>query len=189
MSKLLYLCAVTVLGAGLSACSSSPSPTTPSATATALVADAALEAQPDSAAAAKPGSQTIVQIVLAEDGEFDVLQAAVIRAGLADVLAGPRQFTVFAPTDAAFVTTLGVADEAAAIAAIDALPLADLTNILQYHVTNGRRTSRSVLAAPQYEMLNGGVLTRDALVAAGIAKADISASNGIIHVINRVLLP
>ncbi len=64
-----------------------------------------------------------------------------------------------------------------------------LTNILLYHVTEGRRNSRSVLAAPSYEMLNGMILSRDALAAAGIAATDISASNGIIHVINSVLLP
>ncbi len=64
-----------------------------------------------------------------------------------------------------------------------------LSNILLYHVTEGRRNSRSVLAAPSYEMLNGMILSRDTLAAAGIAATDISASNGIIHVINSVLLP
>ena len=48
---------------------------------------------------------------------------------------------------------------------------------------------RAVLAAPGYVMLNGAKLTRDQLSAAGIAATDISASNGIVHVINRVLLP
>ena len=141
------------------------------------------------AKAAKPGTSTIVAIVLANDGEFDVLQAAVVRAGLVDVLNGKRQFTVFAPTDAAFIKTLGVADEAEAIAAVNALPVEALTNILLYHVTAGRHTSTSVLAAPGYRMLNGDRLTRDDLSVAGIAATDISASNGIIHVINSVLLP
>jgi len=141
------------------------------------------------AKAAKPGTSTIVAIVLANDGEFDVLQAAVVRAGLVDVLNGNRQYTVFAPTDAAFIKTLGVADEAQAIAAVNALPLEALTNILLYHVTAGRHTSTSVLAAPSYRMLNGDRLTRDELAAAGIAATDISASNGVIHVINSVLIP
>ena len=141
------------------------------------------------AKAAKPGTSTIVSIVLANDGEFDVLQAAVVRAGLVDVLNGNRQFTVFAPTDAAFIKTLGVADEAEAIAAVNALPVEALTNILLYHVTAGRHTSTSVLAAPGYRMLNGDRLTRDELAAAGIAATDISASNGVIHVINSVLIP
>ena len=141
------------------------------------------------AKAAKPGTSTIVAIVLANDGEFDVLQAAVVRAGLVDVLNGKRQYTVFAPTDAAFIATLGAADEAEAIAAVNALPVEALTNILLYHVTAGRHTSTSVLAAPGYRMLNGERLTRDELAAAGIEATDISASNGIIHVINSVLIP
>jgi uncharacterized surface protein with fasciclin (FAS1) repeats len=141
------------------------------------------------AAAAKPGTSTIVAIVLADDGEFDVLQAAVVKAGLVDVLNGKNQYTVFAPTDAAFINTLGVADEAAAIAVVNALPVEALTDILLYHVTEGRRTSTSVLAAPKYSMLNGQSLSRDELAAAGVAKTDISASNGVIHVINSVLLP
>jgi uncharacterized surface protein with fasciclin (FAS1) repeats len=143
----------------------------------------------EAAAAAKPGSMTIVEIVLADDGEFDVLQAAVVRAGLVDALNGKRQYTVFAPTDAAFVKTLGVADEAEAIAAVEALPVDALTDILLYHVTKGRRTSTSVLAAPNYWMLNGEYLSRAELADAGIAATDKSASNGIIHVINSVLLP
>jgi len=143
----------------------------------------------DVAAAAKPGISTIVAIVLADDEEFDVLQAAVVKAGLVDALNGTDQYTVFAPTDAAFIKTLGVADEAAAIAAVKALPVEALTNILLYHVTGGRRTSTSVLSAPEYLMLNGEYLSRSTLAAAGIAKTDISASNGIIHVINSVLMP
>ncbi|MGE0702531.1 MAG: fasciclin domain-containing protein [Vicinamibacterales bacterium] len=190
MSRLFLACAVTVLGAGLTGCADSKSPAAPSPSATtALTADVALDAKPAHAAAARPGDRTIVENVLADDGEFDVLQAAVVRAGLAGTLNGEGQYTVFAPTDAAFVATLGAANEAAAVAAVEGLPLADLTNILLYHVTEGRRTSRSVLAAPRYEMLNGGILTRDALAAAGIAQTDISASKGVIHVINRVLLP
>ena len=96
---------------------------------------------------------------------------------------------MFAPTDAAFVTTLGVANEAAAIAAVNSLDLDTLKNILLFHVTHGRRNSKSVLAAPGYVMLNGEKLTREQLSAAGIAATDISASNGIVHVINHVLLP
>jgi uncharacterized surface protein with fasciclin (FAS1) repeats len=141
------------------------------------------------AKAAKPGTSTIVSIVLANDGEFDVLETAVKRAGLVDALNGGRQYTVFAPTDAAFIRTLGVDDEAEAIAAVNALPLEALTDILLYHVTAGRHTSTSVLAAPGYRMLNGDRLTRDELKDAGIQATDISASNGIIHVINHVLMP
>ena len=151
---------------------------------------------------AKPGDATIVEIVLADDGEFDVLQAAVIEAGLAGALSSPDdQYTVFAPTDAAFVATFrsvlgnGALTEGDVIAFIQAggvdTALGDgaLANILLFHVTNGRRTAKSVVHAPQYRMLNGERLTRAQLFAAGIAATDISASNGVIHVINSVLLP
>ena len=162
------------------------------------IAGPALAVHPGS----KPGDSTIVDIVLADDGEFDVLQAAVIEAGLAGVLSSPDgQFTVFAPTDAAFVATfrsllhdysLTEADVIAFIQSggVDtALGDGALRNILLFHVTNGRRTSTSVVHAPRYEMLNGEALSRSQLLAAGIAAVDISASNGVIHVINAVLLP
>ena len=153
-------------------------------------------------AGAKPGSSTIVEIVLAEDNEFDVLQAAVIEAGLVGALSSTDdQYTVFAPTDAAFVSTfravLGDATltEAQVIAFIDgggvdtALGAGTLVDILLFHVTNGRRTSTSVVAAPGYQMLNGDRLSRAQLLDAGIAAVDVSASNGVIHVIEAVLLP
>jgi uncharacterized surface protein with fasciclin (FAS1) repeats len=154
------------------------------------------------ASGAKPGNQTIVEIVLADDAEFDVLQAAVIEAGLAGALSSTDdQFTVFAPTDAAFVATFRevLSDdsltEADVIAFIEsggvdtALGDGTLANILLYHVTNGRRTSTSVIHAPRYQMLNGDSLSRGQLVDAGIVAVDISASNGVIHVIGAVLLP
>lgn len=177
---------VVVLGAGVTACSSSSSPVSPASPA---VAGDVSVAPAGRGVSAKPGALTIVGIVLQDDGEFDVLQAAVVRAGLVDALNGRTQYTVFAPTDLAFITTLGVADEAAAIAAVNGLPLDDLRNILLFHVTNGRRTSTSVLAAPSYSMLNGSALTRDQLQAAGIITPDVMASNGVVHVIGRVLLP
>jgi uncharacterized surface protein with fasciclin (FAS1) repeats len=132
---------------------------------------------------------TIVGIVLQDDGEFDVLQAAVVRAGLVDALNGKNQYTVFAPTDQAFADALGGGDEAAALAAVQSIDVDTLADILLFHVTSGRRTSTSVLAAPAYSMLNGAMLTRDQLSAAGIAATDVAASNGIVHVINGVLLP
>ena len=191
MTNSLGTIGIGLLALNLTACSGASSSVAPTAASgsAAPSAGASSEAQPAPASAAKPGDLTIVGIVLQDDGEFDVLQAAVVRAGLVDTLNGARQYTVFAPTDMAFVTTLGVADEAAAIAAVNGLPLATLTDILKYHVTNGRRTSTSVLAAPAYRMLNGQMLTRDALAAAGIATPDVSASNGIVHVIDAVLMP
>jgi uncharacterized surface protein with fasciclin (FAS1) repeats len=155
----------------------------------AFVPAAIAQGNSEAAKSAKPGPNTIVEIVVADDGEFDVLQAAVTRAKLVDALNGEGQFTVFAPTDAAFIKTLGVETEAEALAVVEALPIDALTNILLYHVTEGRRISTSVLAAPNYQMLNGQKLTRETLAEAGIAKTDVSASNGIIHIIESVLIP
>ena len=193
--NLLKVLALGVLSLGVTSCSSptASSPVDPSSAAGAPTSlspsRSSVQPTPLTAAGAKPGDKTIVEIVLADDGEFDVLQAAVVRAGLVDALNGTAQYTVFAPTDLAFVTTLGVANEAAAIDAVNGLAVDALTDILLYHVTNGRRNSNAVLGAPRYQMLNGDTLTRDDLVAAGIAATDISASNGIVHVINAVLLP
>jgi uncharacterized surface protein with fasciclin (FAS1) repeats len=193
MNKIVSLFCVGVLGAGITACGSATSPVEPSAATAApaslTAGETGVNARPGFAVAAKPGPKTIVEIVVEDDGEFDVLQAAVIRAGLVDTLNGKTQYTVFAPTDQAFVTTLGVADEAAAIAAVEGLPIEALTDILLYHVTNGRRNSQSVLAAPGIRMLNGDTLTRQTLLDAGIAAADVAASNGVVHVINAVLIP
>ncbi len=185
--KLPGVLAIGVLALGVTACSSS-SPVSPSSAAT-TAQGASLEARPSQAVGAKPGPLTIVGLVQQDDDEFDVLQAAVVRAGLVDALNGTRQYTVFAPTDQAFVSTLGVANEAAAIAAVNGLALDTLTNILLYHVTEGRRNSTSVLGAPRYSMLNKQTLTRETLSAAGIALPDQSASNGIVHVIGAVLMP
>lgn len=158
-------------------------------------------ARPGFAEGAQPSDATIVDIVVG-NSSFDILRTAVIKAGLAGALSGPGQYTVFAPTDAAFVSTfravLGNPEltEADVIAFIDAGGVdaafgnGALRNILLYHVTDGRRISASVLGAPGYRMLNGDWLTRGELVAAGVQPADISASNGVIHVLSGgVLLP
>ena len=192
MTKILTAIGIAGLAFSVAACRSTTSPVSPTSVASVPAFDAreaTTSARPNAAAGAKPGNLTIVGLVLQDADEFDVLQAAVIRANLVEALNGTKQYTVFAPTDLAFVTTLSVADEAAAIAAVNSMPDETLTDILLFHVTHGRRISRSVLAAPSYEMLNGDKLTRTQLAAAGLGATDISASNGIVHVINAVLLP
>lgn len=142
---------------------------------------------------AKPGDSTIVEIVVSNPGgDFDVLLAAVLAADPAvlSALGDNEQYTVFAPTDQAFINTLGVASEAEAIATLQSLPQDALTDILLYHVIDGRRTGTSVLAAPRYDTLLGETLTRGELAAAGVQAANISASNGVVHVLTTdVLLP
>jgi uncharacterized surface protein with fasciclin (FAS1) repeats len=150
----------------------------------------------ESGMATKPGGQTITQIVVNNDN-FNILKAAVVEAGLDGVLSGSNQYTVFAPTDQAFINLVAAltekdaseVTEAEAITTVEGLGNEFLTNVLLYHVTEGRRNSTSVLAAPSYQMLNNQSLSREELSEAGIASTDLSASNGVIHVINAVLLP
>jgi uncharacterized surface protein with fasciclin (FAS1) repeats len=135
---------------------------------------------------------TIVDVALAvnaQTGEFSTLIAAVLRADLAGALAADGQRTVFAPTDAAFAKLGLDADN------IDGVPLDALTDILLYHVTGGRRDAASVTDKTRIRMLNGG-FTRISVQGDGayindakIVAVDIAASNGIIHVIDAVLLP
>ena len=131
---------------------------------------------------------TIVDVAVAAE-DFDILVAAVQEAGLVETLSGNRQLTVFAPTDEAFealAAELGVEVG-------DLLELDELEDILTYHVTSGRRKSPSVVNASEIEMLNGDLVDVDGTVLndgqAEIIDTDIEASNGVIHVIDGVLLP
>lgn len=143
--------------------------------------------------AAPPDTPSIVDIALAvnaENGEFSTLIAAVVAADLVETLSGNRQFTVFAPTDAAFAE-LGL--NAGNIGEL--VDKATLTNILLYHVAHGHRLSQSVVNAQQIRMLNkdfthvstteAGTFINDSM----IVGVDIEARNGVIHVIDKVLLP
>ena len=98
MTKIIGALGIGVLSLGVVACNSSSSPVAPSA---------AMGATEAAGPGAEPGDMTIVEIVLQDDGEFDVLQAAVVQAGLVDALSGSDQLTVFAPTDAAFCQHIG----------------------------------------------------------------------------------
>jgi uncharacterized surface protein with fasciclin (FAS1) repeats len=144
------------------------------------------------AAAVATQTPTLVEVAIAvneETGEFSTLIAAVVAAGLVDDLSANGQRTVFAPTDAAFAE-LGLD-----AGNIGALPVETLRSILLYHVTPGRREASSVVSATRIRMASGGftqirvengaVLINDATIVA----TDVLAGNGIIHVIDGVLLP
>ncbi len=148
------------------------------------------QARPPWASAAQPGDQSIVEIAQGDD-DFSVLVAAVVHAGFDGLLSGNQQLTVFAPTNDAFVKFLdGVETPAEAIGAIHDLDPEVVGDILAYHVINGRRTSQSVLAAPSYQTLSGQRLTQDELVPKlNTEMLNISASNGVVHVLNEVLVP
>ncbi len=143
--------------------------------------------------AREPGP-TIVETAIAvnaQTGEFDHLIEAVVAAGLVDTLNGNRQFTVFAPTDAAFEAlfdTLGVDG-------ISDIPPATLRAVLLHHVAPGERFSGAVVGSTRVRLLDrsfaypsvrgGNAYIDDARIIA----PDIDVSNGVIHVIDAVLLP
>ena len=145
-----------------------------------------------------PKGNTIVDVALAanaQSGEFSILIAALQAADPAVIktLSGKGQFTVFAPTDAAFVSLLGelnlTADQVLSNKAL-------VTKVLLYHVARGNRDSVDVLASDRIRTLqrgflfqSGGVLTDANGRTANIIATDIKASNGVIHVIDRVVLP
>jgi uncharacterized surface protein with fasciclin (FAS1) repeats len=150
----------------------------------------------------EPGSLAEV----AQQGGFTALVAAAQRAGLDDDLAAASaNLTVFAPTNAAFntlATQLGFAD---ATAMVNALPPQALASILTYHVLPARRTAADLTAggatqATAYSFdgapatlavgTTGGVrLTDAALTQATVTTANVAASNGVIHVVDKVLVP
>jgi transforming growth factor-beta-induced protein len=146
------------------------------------------------AAQAREAGPTIVGEALAVNaatGEFSHLIAAVQRAGLVDTLNGNRQFTVFAPTDAAFNALFAVLG----VSGIDDIPVATLRAVLLHHVAPGQRFSGDVLGSSRVRMLDKSfthpaiVNGRPTIDGATIVAADIDVSNGVIHVIDAVLLP
>ena len=121
-------------------------------------------------------------------GTFETLVAAVQAAGLVDTLKGDGPFTVFAPTDEAFAKLpAGTVDNLLQNPE-------QLASILTYHVVAGKKKASDVVSATSLDTVQGQSLTIDTSngVAVGGAKVlstDIEASNGVIHVIDTVLLP
>jgi len=131
--------------------------------------------------------KTIVDIA-AEDGRFTTLVAAVSAAGLADTLSGDGPFTVFAPTDDAFAAL----PEGTVEGLLNDIPT--LTSILTYHVVPGAVMSGDLSDGMMPETVNGQTVTigvDDGVTVNGatVIIADIEASNGVIHVIDSVILP
>jgi len=155
-----------------------------------LIAASTAGAQMAENAAVSAPKNTIVDVAVA-NGSFTTLVTALKAAGLVGALEGKGPFTVFAPTDAAFAKLPA--------GTLDAL-LKDpkkLAAILEYHVVSGKVMAADVVkaggAAPK--TLNGEALdirVRDGKVyvnGAQVITADVPASNGVIHVINAVVLP
>jgi len=123
-----------------------------------------------------------------EAGSFTTLLAAVHASGLGDTLAGAGPFTVFAPTDEAFARL-----PEGTVESLLADPAA-LTGVLTYHVVPGRVSAAEVAGLAKAPTVHGDELTISVdggvhVGGASLVSADIQASNGLIHVIDRVLIP
>ena len=182
---------VPALAIAIAACSAAASPSavptaasTPSPAATAAAAPSAM---PSASAAAM--AKDIVQTAT-DAGSFKTLLAAVKAAGLVETLQGKGLFTVFAPTDAAFAalpagTLDGLLKDPAA-----------LKKILLYHVVSGSVTADKVVGLTSATSVEGSPIAVSVKVgtvylndSAKVVTPDVMASNGVIHVIDKVILP
>ena len=162
MNPIFYLCAAAVVAAPLAATAGNPN--------------------------TKNAQQDIVDTAVAA-GSFTTLAAALDAAGLIDTLKGPGPFTVFAPTDAAFAKLPE--------GAVDCLlkDKAKLTSILTYHVVPGKVMAADVIKLDGAKTVNGQSVTIKVVDGkvqvdnAGVTQTDIETSNGVIHVIDTVLMP
>jgi len=140
----------------------------------------------DDAAKAAASSMTIFDT--AKAGGFSTLIAAVEAAGLQEALSGKDDLTVFAPTDEAF-KKIPQEDLQALLADKEALK-----SVLLYHVVAGEVTSKDVMKLKSAKTLEGDEIKIDTTKGvkinnATVTKADVMASNGVIHVIDTVLIP
>ena len=137
---------------------------------------------------APAAQKNIVETAVAA-GQFKTLASLLDQAGLVETLSGKSRFTVFAPTDAAFAKVPK--------STLDALAKdkAKLRAVLLYHVAKGKLTASKVIKRKSIKTVNGervSVRVRSGKVYVGGARVttpDVLASNGVIHVINKVLIP
>ena len=155
------------------------------------VAAPVFAAQPAASTAAQTQARGDIVDTAVAAGQFKTLAAALQAAGLVDTLKGAGPFTVFAPTDAAFA----------------ALPAGTVENLLKpenreqlvailtYHVVPGRVTAGDVAKLDKATTVQGGdvaIRATGGTVSVGnarVVQADVMASNGVIHVIDKVLMP
>jgi uncharacterized surface protein with fasciclin (FAS1) repeats len=122
---------------------------------------------------------TIIDVA-ERSGKFGTLLKALEAAELTALLEGDGPYTLFAPTDAAF-------DELPE-GALDELlgDKAKLTALLKYHLVLGRISAAEILSSKTLETASGQALPTDGL---GVVRADVRARNGVIHVVDKVVLP
>ena len=149
------------------------------------------EATDTTAAVAKAQAAPNIVTVAASAGQFNTLVAALRAADLVETLQGPGPFTVFAPTDQAFAKLPP--------GTLDSLLLpentAKLTEILTYHVVPGKVMAEDVVKLSSANTVEGQPVTISATDSgvrvndANVISTDVMASNGVIHVIDTVLIP
>ena len=190
MRRTAIVAVAAVAALSLAACSSSTDDTATSAPAASSAPASSPAAMEESMAAESPAAEagTIVDVAAANP-DFSTLVAAVQAAGLAETLSGEGPFTVFAPTNAAF--------EALPAGVLEALLLPEnketLAKILTYHVVPGAVMAADVMDGDvaTVEGQNVTLSTADGVTVNGakVIQADVAASNGVIHVIDAVILP
>jgi uncharacterized surface protein with fasciclin (FAS1) repeats len=150
-------------------------------------------AESEAIAETKPMTETMAMDIVdtaVGAGNFTTLVAAVQAAGLVDALKGEGPFTVFAPTDEAFAA---IPQET--LDALLADPSGDLTQILLYHVLSGAVMAEAVTDGLEADTLQGAKVKfsivdgQPMINEAKIIATDIAASNGVIHVIDAVIMP
>lgn len=139
-------------------------------------------------------SKNIVEVA-ADAGNFSILIEAAQKAGLAEFLSTENNLTVFAPTDAAFATLLSELG----LSSLDEVPVADLTQIFTYHVIGAKvmSTDLSTGYVPTLASFDSSPVSMYITVgntvsingSVSVTTADVEAENGVIHVVDKVILP
>jgi len=189
---LLTLTAVALVVGACSGSSSTPAPTTAAATAAPTMAESMApdSMAPESAAPSEAAELKDIVDTATEAGSFTTLLQAATAAGLVETLKGAGPYTVFAPTDEAFAAL-----PAGTLEGLLADPEA-LKQVLLYHVVAGKVTSDQVVGLTSADSVAGpaiAIKVEDGTVvlndSAKVVTTDIEASNGVIHVIDSVILP
>lgn len=195
MYRPLLAAGAAALALFVASCSSTPAETMAPATTSAPASPSETATSPTATASA--ATVDIVETAIAA-GDFETLTTALTEAGLVETLKGDGPFTVFAPTDAAF--------EKLPDGTLEKLlqdPKGDLTEILTYHVVPGEVYAADLVEqdGQKIKTLEGDELTVDVSDAGdvtliddegnrvNVTTADVQASNGVIHVIDSVLMP
>jgi uncharacterized surface protein with fasciclin (FAS1) repeats len=188
MNKKLFSFAVTALAAAMlfTACENKKAADKPAENTPAAVNDA----PPTPPAEPAPAAKTVVDIAVGS-ADHTTLVAAVKAADLVTTLSGAGPFTVFAPTNAAFAKI----DKATLDALMTPEKKADLASILTYHVVPGSVKAADLKDGQMVKTVNGKelkVTIKDGKVmidGANVTAADLTGSNGVVHVIDAVVMP